>query len=61
MVGGGLLLKSNVSTSESDTLLCVENERVLLPNREVLPRGVCRIGEVPLDPVGVANGSTGRR
>lgn len=60
-IGGGLLLKSKVSTSESDVLLCVDKERLLMPDRLVLPRMLCRIGEVPRDAVGVAKGSAGGR
>lgn len=59
-MGGGLLLKSKVSTSESDALLCVENER-LLPGRLPVTRRLWRIGEVPRDAVGVAKGSAGGR
>ena len=59
--GGGLWLRSSVSTSESEVLLCVDLERPLPRTCFSVVYRERRVGEGPRDAVGVAKGSLGKR
>jgi hypothetical protein len=57
----GLKLRSIVSTSESEMLLCREVDRLLPRVCFSSVKGLRRAGDAHRDTVGVANGSGGRR